>query len=107
MTQKSSNAKDLRSILGRLENVAIVTPMLGHFLNNIRNTEIKASITNKNQVINKRTRDDFVLAQKFLDQAYKGVSLNTMTFRVPTKIYINDASEHGLGGFSTQGRAWS
>ena len=31
-----------------------------------------------------------------------------MTFRCPTKICINDASEHGLGGFATQhGQAWS
>ena len=106
-SRSTSNAKDLRSILGRLENVAIIIPMLGHFLNNIRQLEILASISNKNQRINNRSKEDFKLAQKFLDLAFKGVSLNTTTFRVPNKIYINDASEHGLGGFATHGRAWS
>ena len=33
--------------------------------------------------------------------------MNLITFRVPNKIYINDASEHGLGGFATHGRAWA
>ena len=33
--------------------------------------------------------------------------MNLITFRVPNKIYINDASEHGLGGFATHGRAWT
>ena len=33
--------------------------------------------------------------------------MNNITFRAPTKIYINDASEHGLGGFATHGRAWA
>ena len=33
--------------------------------------------------------------------------MNLITFRAPDKIYINDASEHGLGGgFATHGRAW-
>jgi hypothetical protein len=32
--------------------------------------------------------------------------MNLITFRTPDKVYINDASEHGLGGFATHGRAW-
>ena len=105
--RKTVNLKDLQSILGRLENIAIVIPMMGHFLNNIRQLEIRASITSKNQVINKRTKDDLILAQSFIDKAHKGVSMNSITFRKPTKTYINDASEHGLGGFACHGRAWA
>ena len=106
--RKSACSKDLQSILGRLENIAIIIPMFGHFLNNIRQTEIKATISNKSQKINNRTREDFVLAKKFIEKAYSGVNMNLMTFRVPTKIYINDASEHGLGGFATHsGKAWN
>lgn len=36
-----------------------------------------------------------------------GVDANLMTFRRPIKICMNDASEHGLGGFSVDGMAWS
>ena len=101
------NAKELQTMLGRLENVALIIPMFGHFLNNIRATEIKATLTQRNQRINKRTREDLVLAKSFLLKAASGVNLNLMTFRTPNHVYINDASEHGLGGFSTSGKAWS
>jgi hypothetical protein len=106
ITRSSANGDDLRSVLGRLENVAIIIPMFGHFLNNIRQLEIKASRTNKNQIINKRAKEDFKLALLFLERASNGVSMNSIVFRAPNKIYINDASEHGLGGFATHGRAW-
>ena len=33
--------------------------------------------------------------------------MNIVTFREPTKFYVGDASEHGLGGWSNHGRAWS
>ena len=105
--RQSTNAKDIQSLLGRLENIAIIIPMFGHFLNNIRHTEIMATQSGRNQKINRRTHEDLKLAQKYLDKAHVGVSMNLMTFRSPNRIYINDASEHGLGGFSTHGRAWA
>ena len=107
ITRQHTNAKDIQSLLGRLENIAIIIPMMGHFLNNIRTTEIKASMTGKNQRINNRTKEDLILSQLFLAKAAAGINMNLMTFRSPTRIYINDASEHGLGGFSTAGQGWS
>jgi hypothetical protein len=38
--------------------------------------------------------------------ARKGINMNLITFRCPNKVYINDASEHGLGGFVTHRQAW-
>ena len=33
--------------------------------------------------------------------------MNNMVFRKPNRIYIGDASEHGLGGMNEQnGKAW-
>ena len=107
ITRKSTNLDDLRSVIGRMENVACMVPMFAHFLNNMRQLEMKAELSNKNQLINKRTKDDFRLAIKFLERARTGINMNLITFRCPSKIYINDASEHGLGGFATHGRAWS
>ena len=107
ISRKAVSGKDLSSVLGRLENVAIMIPSFGHFLNNIGQLEIKAAATKKNQVINKRSKDDFKLALRFLERARKGINMNLITFRVPNKIYINDAVEHGLGGFATHGRAWT
>ena len=107
LTRKTANAKDLQSILGRLETLATIIPMMGHFLNNIRHAEIQATASGKNHALNKRTKADFKLAEKFLIRARAGVNLNLITFRKPNLIYINDACEHGIGGFATHGRAWS
>merc|ERR1712183_803693 len=81
--------------------------MFAHFLNNIRALQIKASITANNHSINKRTKQDLILAKKFIKRAHEGININNIIFRVPNKIYINDAAEHGLGGFVTHGRAWT
>jgi len=99
--------KDLASVLGRLENVAQVLVVLGHFLSNIRHLEILASNKGHNVRLNQRVRDDLILAQKFLNRANLGVSMNLLTFRTPDIVYICDASEYGLGGFASHGRAWT
>ena len=106
IAQKSANNNQLSSLLGRLEHIAIVIPMFAHFLNNLRTLQISAEKRQHNVRISQRVRDDLVLSRSFLAAANKGISMNLMTFRVPDKIYINDASEHGLGGFATHGRAW-
>ena len=107
IARKTANSKDLQSLLGRLEHVAVMIPMYAHFLNNIRALEIKATQSNRNQVINKRSKIDLKLSLKFLKKAHDGINMNLITFRSPSKVYINDASEHGLGGFACHGRAWS
>ena len=104
---KTVKYKTLESILGRLENVAIIIGMMGHFLNNIRSIQIKASESQHNQKLTKNAVAELKLAQKFLVRAKNGISMNTITFRKPSRIYIGDASEHGLGGLCEQsGRAW-
>jgi hypothetical protein len=104
---KSIKFKLLESILGRLENVAIIVVMFGHFLNNIRSLQIKAMTSQHNQKLSRNAIKEFELSRKFLARAHKGVSMNNIVFRTPTRIYIGDASEHGLGGLCVQsGRAW-
>ena len=107
ITAKSVNYKTLESVLGRLENVAIIVKMFGHFLNNIRSLQLKASKTKHNQILTKNAIAELNLSQKFLKKAHEGISMNTLTFRKPTRIYIGDASEHGLGGMCVQSaKAW-
>jgi hypothetical protein len=107
ITAKTVAFKELESILGRLENVAIIIKMFGHFLNNIRNMQIKASKHQHNQKLSKNAIAEFQLSRKFLALAHEGVSMNKIVFRTPTRIYIGDASEHGLGGLCVQsGAAW-
>jgi hypothetical protein len=104
---KTVKYKTLESILGRLENVAIILKMLGHFLNNIRSIQIKASKSKHNQKLTKNAIEELKLSQSFLKRAHEGINMNLLTFREPTRIYIGDASEHGLGGMSLKsGKAW-
>ena len=107
LTHKTANGKELSSILGRLENIAQIVTMFGHFLSNIRALEILANAKGHNVRLNQRTREDLRLAQCFIKRANQGISLNLLTFRKPDIVYICDASEYGLGGFATHGRAWS
>ena len=105
--KRKIDIKSLRSLLGRMENIAIIIPMFGHFLSNVRQLEIKAALSNRIQRINKRCKDDLHLFLSFLEKAHSGINMNLIAFRVPNKIYINDACEHGLGGYSKDGKAWS
>ena len=100
--------KTLESIVGRLENVAIIIRMMGHFLNNIRYLLIQLQHSNKNtrKRITSRARDDLLLSLSFLDSAHKGINMNLIVFRKPSIIHIGDASEHGMGAFASHGRAW-
>jgi len=107
LQNKTVSNTTLMSILGRLENVAQVLIILGHFLSNIRSLQMIAERKNHNIKLNTRSRLDLVLAKDFLTKVNGGVSMNLLTFRKPTNIHICDASEHGLGGFANHGRAWS
>ena len=68
---KSVAWKDLASILGRLENLAQVLVVVGHFLSNIRHLEIIGAKKKHNVRLSKKVKDDLQLAQKFLDMAIR------------------------------------
>ena len=104
---KSASEKELASVLGRLENVAQVLTVLGHFLSNIRHMQIVAARKKHNVRLSTRAKDDLKLAKSFLDKANQGISMNLLTFRQPDIVYICDAAEYGLGGFASHGRAWT
>ena len=80
--------------------------MLGHFLSNIRHIQLIAEKRGHNIKLNERSRLDLDLTKEFLQKANQGISMNLLTFRKPTNIHICDASEHGMGGFASHGRAW-
>ena len=55
--------------------------------------------------MNKIAEEDLILAKRFIGKANQGVSMNLLTFRKPDVVYISDAAEYGLGGFTSHGRA--
>ena len=107
LSKPTVSNKTLMSILGRLENVAQILVILGHFFSNIRHMQMIAEQKKHNIRLNQRTKNDLQLAKYFLQKMNDGVSMNLLTFREPNNIHICDASEHGLGGFASHGRAWA
>ena len=107
LSKKTVSNKTLMSILGRLENMAQILVILGHFFSNIRHMQMIAEQKKHNIRLNQRTKNDLQLAKYFLQKMNDGVSMNLLTFREPNNIHICDASEHGLGGFASHGRAWA
>ena len=106
MKATSVGCKSLESVLGRLETVATIMHPLAHFLNNVRSLQIKAAKKNHTVRVTNAARKDLALATEFLQKAAEGVNMNLLVFRSPSLIFIGDASEHGLGGFDSSGRAW-
>jgi hypothetical protein len=93
--------------VGRLNYVAYVIPLSRHFLNRVR-FRLKAR-KHKNQQELSLTQDeldDFELWLVFLAQARKGIWMNQITIRRPTKICWSDSCPFGIGGFLLSGRAW-
>ena len=43
---------------------------------------------------------------RILQKARKGILMNLLTYHEPTRIYLIDACDIGIGGFSSKGRAW-
>ena len=46
---------------------------------------------------------DLEICLKILKKVYEGVSLNTISFRLPDFCYFEDACSHGLGGWNHLG----
>ena len=62
---------------------------------------------NGKQEIPKTVKKDIRLWVKFINKTTtQGVSLNNITFTKQTSTLNSDAFEHGIGGYTTNGRAW-
>jgi len=102
---KSSNEL-LESTIGRLNHVAVIIPMLRHFLGTLRHAFLRSSQ-------HKWTRfgmceiADLHICLKMLDDATLGIPINHIVFRKPNIFYRSDAYEFGIGGYNLiSGRAW-
>ena len=104
----SVNHNDLKSLIGKLENMIIITKMRGHFMNNLYALEMKSSESKQNIKVTRNARKDVELHIQFLEKARLGINMNLLTFRKPMYTTIGDACEHGLGAFNVEtGTAWT
>jgi hypothetical protein len=91
--------KELERLIGRLNHAGFTIPMARHFLSRLRTAQYVAS-RKRHVRLTSDQRLDLELWVHFLDKAASGISLNLLSFRMPTHITRSDASIHGIGGFS-------
>ena len=96
----------LESLIGRLNHAAYIVPQGRYFMNRIRHL-LKVCKSNGVQTIPAQVRDDMMLWVTLLQRtSNEGININSITFTSPTVTVISDACETGLGGFTSEGKAW-
>jgi len=105
---KQCTFRELESLAGRLGHASYAIPLTRHFLERIERT---ASRPNERKSANLELSEDVIrdleLWKTFLAKAHRGVSLNLVTIRKPTRICWSDACPFGIGGYSlATGKAW-
>jgi hypothetical protein len=100
-------AKELETLIGRLNHTAYIIPNARHFMSRIRK-ELEAGPRGKRggRKVGTEALSDLLLWEGFLTHAHNGVSMNLLTTREPDKLCWSDACPYGLGGYSLSGRAW-
>ena len=102
---KQSTFKELETLVGRCNHAAYVIPTARHFLSRIRALKTSSRFRRITS-IPKHVITDLQLWLDFLKSAHNGISMNLLTYRLPTHVFRSDACEHGLGGYSASGKAW-
>jgi hypothetical protein len=103
---KSVSKVMLESVIGRLNHASWVVPLSRHFLSKLRFKLSKFGHRNQTFRLNNEELEDLALWLNFLSMAREGISMNGLTLRNLTILSVSDSCPCGLGGFTTNGRAW-
>jgi hypothetical protein len=105
LDSKSTSFKELETLIGRLGHVTIIIQHAKHFMSRLRALMHKAK--NRRSIkLNEESEEDLRFHLSLLENAYKGISMNLITYRKIDRGYRSDACPAGLGGYSNLGRAW-
>ena len=99
-------AKELETLVGRLNHTAYIIPNSRHFMSRIRRGLEVGEGGKRHRKVGAEALKDLLLWEGFLTHANRGVSMNLLVTREPNKICWSDACPYGLGGYSISGRAW-
>lgn len=100
------NAKALETTIGRLNHAAYVIPGARHFLGRLYRACERARACGSVRLSEAQV-DDITLWERFLEDAARGISLNRVVCRWPTRVVRVDACPQGIGGYCMQsGVAW-
>ena len=99
---KRVTAKTLETVLGRLTNAASILPMARHFLPRLRFRQLTME-KYKKYTLNATLLADLEICLKVLRKTNLGISMNAVSFRLPTICYYEDACPQSLGGWNHGG----
>ena len=103
---RRAHARELETTIGRLNHAAYVVPNSRPFLGRLYRASERAQACGSVRLSESQV-DDLELWEVFLDAAAKGISINRLVFRWPTRIVRVDACPQGMGGYGLQsGIAW-
>jgi hypothetical protein len=94
------------SLTGKLNHVAFLIPLARHFLTRFRTLIDRDRPQAQQVIVSRQLALDAELWEHFLLKAHKGISMNRVTIRQPTKLAVSDSCPFGIGGFLLDGRAW-
>lgn len=106
ITKGRSNQEEMDTLVGRLNHTATVIPLSRHFLDRLRNLIDRHAFRTSGIPLSTDVIKDLKLWLTLLTKAARGISLNLVTVRRPTRVCWSDACPFGIGGYSTSGRAW-
>ena len=103
-----ASREETESLIGRLNHASYVIPLSRHFLNEVRRKCLNVPRRANRQTVRFTEEEiaDLELWDKFLDSAHKGLSINLLVVRTPTRIAWSDSCPFGLGGYTLSGTAW-
>ena len=105
LTKDETKAKNLETIIGRLNHTASIIPLARHFLTRVSFFHSKMNDLSWYQ-LRPNIRNRLKLHMRILHKARKGLLMKLIAYREPTRIYITDVCKIGMGGFSSKGRSW-
>jgi len=80
----SARAKELETLIGRLDHLGMILPFVYHFLSRLREWHHKSKNKRHSTAMPTECRLDLGLMTKFLDKAHNGIDMNLLLFRQPT-----------------------
>ena len=106
ISSKEIKAKPMEQLIGKLNHVGFIIPIGRYFLNRLRYRQKQAERYGSS-TLRQWDIEDLILWQKLLHHAtYNGIRIDHVSFSLPSTFCISDASETGMGGFSSEGFAW-
>jgi hypothetical protein len=99
-------AKTIERLVGKLNHVGFIIPLGRYFLPRLRYRQKQAERFGST-FLKQWDIDDLNLWKKLLHHStFTGIRIDHVTFSLPSTFCFSDASESGIGGFTSEGFAW-